>query len=185
MSPEQHLKVEWWPTGRVIPYVRNPRKLASGAVAKVAASLAEFGWRQPIVVDPDGVVIAGHTRLLAAQSLSQEKVPVHVACGLSAAQAKAYRIADNRTAAENAWDLELLPLELDELVALDCDLGLLGFETDELAGLRPAQASEGLTDPDEVPAPPSDPIVRPGDLWLLGSTGCCAAMRPAGRSSGV
>ena len=105
MSAEQHLKVEWWPTQRVTPYPHNPRKLAPGAVAKVAASLTEFGWRQPIVVDQDGVVIAGHTRLLAAQSLGQEAVPVHVACGLSAAQAKAYRIADNRTAAENTWDL--------------------------------------------------------------------------------
>ena len=137
-------------------------------MAKVAASLTEFGWRQPIVVDAQGVVIVGHTRLLAAQSLGQEQVPVHVACGLTAAQAKAYRIADNRTAAENSWDLELLPLELDELAALDCDLGLLGFEAEELAGLRPAQGSAGLTDPDEVPEPPACPVVRSGDLWLLG-----------------
>jgi ParB-like chromosome segregation protein Spo0J len=159
MSAEQHLKVEWWPIERAIPYVRNPRKLAPGAVAKVAASLKEFGWRQPLVVDQDGVVIVGHTRLLAAQRLGQEQVPVHIACGLTAAQAKAYRIADNRTAAENDWDLELLPLELDELVALDCDLGLLGFEAQELASLRPAQASAGLADPDEVPGPPACPVV--------------------------
>ena len=166
---ENRLSVEWWPTERVIPYARNPRKLGAAAVAKVAASLAEFGWRQPIVVDSDAVVIVGHTRLLAAQSLGHPQVPVHVAGGLTAAQTKAYRIADNRTAAENMWDLELLPLEIADLQLLDSDLGLLGFEADELAALLAPTPAPGLTDPDEVPLLPETPTSRLGDLWLLGS----------------
>lgn len=168
LNSDSRLSIEWWPIENVIPYARNPRKLGAAAVAKVAASLAEFGWRQPIVVDAGGVVIVGHTRLLAAQSLSESQVPVHVAGGLSEAQAKAYRLADNRTAAENSWDLELLPLEIADLQLLDSDLALLGFDPDELAALATPAPSPGLTDPDEIPPLPEEPVSRPGDLWLLG-----------------
>ena len=104
----------------------------------------------------------------AAQSLSQSQVPVHVAGGLSEAQAKAYRIADNRTSMENAWDLELLPLEIADLKLLDSDLALLGFDPDELAALAAPAPAPGLTDPDEIPPASDKPGSRSGDLWLLG-----------------
>jgi ParB-like chromosome segregation protein Spo0J len=133
----------------------------------VAASLAEYGWRQLIVVDPDGVIVVGHTRLLAAKRLSLTEVPVHVATDLTTQQIKAYRMADNRTAEESSWDLELLPLEIAELADLGYDLGVLGFNADELATLS-FTPTEGLADPDEVPDVPEEAITKLGDLWLLG-----------------
>ena len=105
------MKVELMDIGRVIPYARNPRR-NEAAVAKVAASIKEFGWRQPIVVDREMVILAGHTRYLAAQRLGMEKVPVHVAKDLTPQQARAYRIMDNRSRDASEWDLVLLPLEL-------------------------------------------------------------------------
>jgi ParB-like chromosome segregation protein Spo0J len=120
------------PIADVLPYAGNPRKNDT-AVAKVAASLREFGWRQPIVVDETLTVIAGHTRLLAARSLGMTTVPVHVAKGLTAAQVRAYRLADNRTAQEAEWDNDLLALELGALADQKFDLSLTGFDTGELA----------------------------------------------------
>ena len=128
------LSVEPWAIDRVIPYARNPRK-NDAAVAAVAASIKEFGWRQPIVVDEDGVVLAGHTRLAAARSLGMHEVPVHVAAGLTPAQAKAYRLADNRTNENAEWDDALLGLELADLRIDDFDLALTGFTDDELTKL--------------------------------------------------
>ena len=116
---------------KVIPYARNPRDNAK-AVAKVAASIKEFGFRQPIVVDAEMVVVAGHTRLEAARSLGMKKVPVHVAEGLSDQQTKAYRLADNRVAEEAVWDAELLGMELEELEAAEFDIELTGFDAGEL-----------------------------------------------------
>jgi DNA modification methylase len=133
----------------------------------VAASIAEYGWRQLIVVDPDGVIVVGHTRLLAAKRLGLTEVPVHVATDLTTQQIKAYRLADNRTAEESSWDLELLPLEIAELADLGYDLGVLGFNADELAKLT-FTPTEGLTDPDEVPEPADEAVTQRGDLWLLG-----------------
>jgi len=150
------LGVEWWPIERPVPYARNPRLAPEAAIAKVAASLAEYGWRQPIVVDEAGVIVVGHTRLLAAQRLGLEKVPVHVASDLSPAQVKAYRLADNRSAQETSWDYELLPLEIGELAALDYDIDVLGFDPDEVAAIM-ATPTSGLTDPDEVLTPPAKP----------------------------
>jgi len=164
---ETKLTVSWWPTDKPVPYARNPRVAPEAAIAKVAASITEFGFRQPIVVDEHGVVIVGHTRLLAAQRLGLEQVPVHIASGLTPEQVKAYRIADNRTAQESSWDSELLPLELSELLELGVALDLTGFDTEELAALL-ATPSEGLTDEDEVPEVPEEPITKSGDLWLLG-----------------
>jgi DNA modification methylase len=161
------LSVEWWPTGRPTPYARNARICPESAIAKVATSIKEYGFRQPIVVDAGGVVVAGHTRLLAAKTLDLKTVPVHVALDLSPAQVKAYRLADNRSAEETSWDLELLPLELEGLIELEYDLGLLGFEQGELAKLL-TTPKEGLVDPDELPDPPPEPVTRPGDLWELG-----------------
>jgi len=134
-AQRRSLTVEWWPVERPVRYARNARSCPEAAIAKVAGSLREFGFRQPIVVDEGGVVIAGHTRLLAAKRLGLTKVPVHVARDLTPQQVKAYRLADNRTAQETSWDLELLPLEIAELADLGYDLGVLGFDAEELTGL--------------------------------------------------
>jgi hypothetical protein len=157
------MKVEQVPIERVVPYERNPRK--GGAVDKVAASLTEFGWKQPMVVDGEMVVIAGHTRLAAAKKLGMATVPVLVAKDLDPAKVKAYRIADNRSAQDATWDAELLGFELADLQALAYDLPLLGFEPDELTRYLPAAIRE---DEDDVPGLPEEPISKPGDLWLLG-----------------
>jgi len=138
------------------------------AVDAVAASIKEFGWRQPVVVDKDGVIICGHTRWKAAQKLGLKKVPVHVATGLTPAQVKAYRLADNKSGEFAEWDMELLPIELAGLQDMDFDLDLTGFSDDDLAKLLNPGLKEGLTDPDDVPEPPDKAITQPGDLWLLG-----------------
>ncbi|MEO2015474.1 MAG: ParB N-terminal domain-containing protein, partial [Fuerstiella sp.] len=149
------------------PYEHNPR-INDAAVDVVATSIKEFGFRQPIVVDEDGVIIVGHTRFKAAQKLGLEKVPVHVAKGLTLAQVKAYRLADNKTGELAEWDYDLLPIELADLQGMDFDLDLIGFSQDDLARLLDPDVQEGLTDPDDVPEPPDDPITQPGDLWILG-----------------
>jgi DNA modification methylase len=151
---------------QIIPYDKNPR-VNDGAVDAVVASIREFGWRQPIVVDGQGVIVVGHTRFKAARKMGLAQVPVHVATDLTPAQARAYRIADNQTATIADWDMDLLPLELADLRAMDVDLNLLGFDAEELARLM-GEGTDGLTDPDDVPEPPANPITRPGDLWLLG-----------------
>lgn len=127
------MEIESWPLTKIIPYARNPRK--NQAVAAVKASIKEFGFRQPIVVDRDGVIVAGHTRYMAAQELELKVVPVHVATELTPIQIKAYRLADNRTAQNATWDDELLGLELQELQADDFDLDLTGFDDADLARL--------------------------------------------------
>jgi DNA modification methylase len=149
------------------PYANNPRK-NDVAVDSVAASIREFGFRQPLVVDTDGTIIVGHTRLKAAQKLGLDTVPVHVATDLTAAQVKALRIVDNQTAQLADWDFDLLPIELLDLQNMDFDLGLLGFDQDELNQLLNPDLKSGQCDPDEVPAPPDEATTRPGDLWLLG-----------------
>ncbi len=161
------MMIETRPIGSVKPYERNPRK-NDQAVDAVAKSLAEFGFRQPIVVDADGVVVVGHTRLKAAQKLGLATVPVHVAEDLTPEQAKAYRLADNRSGEIAEWDGELLPIELAELKDLGVDLSLLGWSPEELAEIA-AVGNPGLTDPDDVPAPPDEATTRPGDIWTLGN----------------
>ena len=155
------------PVSEIIPYHRNPR-VNDGAVKALMASIREFGFRQPIVVDPDMVVIVGHTRLKAAIQLGMTTVPVHIARDLTPAQLKAYRIADNQTATIAEWDFDLLPIELGELQALDFDMELLGFGSDEIAKIMGTEISDGQCDPDDVPLPPDEAVTRPGDLWLLG-----------------
>ncbi len=150
------------------PYPGNPRR-NDHAVAAVAASIREFGFRQPLVVDEEGVLVVGSTRYKAALRLGLKVVPVHVATGLTPAQLRAYRIADNKTAEIADWDGDLLAAELAELKALDFDLSLLGFPEAELQQWLAAEPSSGLTDPDEVPEPPDQPVTRPGDLWFLGN----------------
>ena len=112
------MKIEMWSIDRPVPYVRNTRKIPQKAIDKVAGSIQEFGWRQPIVVDKDEVIIVGHTRLKGAQKLGLKEVPVHIAENLSEAQVKAYRLADNRTGEETGWDEELLSLEIKELTEI-------------------------------------------------------------------
>ncbi|MGB0716810.1 MAG: ParB N-terminal domain-containing protein, partial [Phycisphaerae bacterium] len=150
------------------PYERNPR-INDKAIASVAASIEQYGFRQPIVVDSDGVIVVGHTRWKAAQRLGLTEVPVHVATELTPEQARAYRIADNKTGELAEWNLELLPAELAELQALDVDLGSLGFGTDELASLLDPGVGEGLTDLDQIPEPPDEATTQPGDLWVMRS----------------
>jgi len=166
------MKIETRDVSSIRPYENNPRHNAD-AVDAVAKSIEQFGWRQPIVVDANGVIVIGHTRLLAAKQLGMTTVPVHVAEGLSDAQIKALRIADNATGDIATWDYELLPLELKDLQAEDFDLSLLGFDEAELAKLLAPEGTEGLTDPDAVPEPPAEPITQPGDLWLLGAYTTC------------
>jgi DNA modification methylase len=159
------------PLGQIIPYARNPRR-NDKAVAAVAASIAEFGWRQPIVVDENMVVLAGHTRLEAARQLGLETAPVHVAKGLTEAQARAFRIMDNRSAQNAEWDEELLGLELGDLMEAEFDLGLTGFTEEELDALMNGLAGEGAgpqEGEDEIPETPEEPVSRPGDLWVLGN----------------
>ena len=161
------MKIEQRMLMDVQPYDNNPR-INDDAVAAVVASIREFGFRQPIVVDENGVIIVGHTRYKAAQQLGLEKVPVHVAKGLSPAQVKAYRIADNQTATLAEWNYDLLPIELTDLQGLDFDLDLLGFDTDELAKILSPELKDGQCDPDDVPEPPDEATTQKGDLWLLG-----------------
>jgi hypothetical protein len=154
-----------WPIDRPIPYARNSRKIPERAIDKVAASIKEFGFRVPIVVDTDNVIICGHTRLLAAKKLGLREVPVHVAENLTPAQVKAYRLMDNRSHEETDWDLELLGPELEELQGLDFDLALTGFDERELEDLL---ADPSLIDQANViPEVPAIATSVPGDLWLL------------------
>ncbi|MFO0804412.1 MAG: DNA modification methylase [Gemmataceae bacterium] len=161
------MEVQERPIGSIQPYENNPRVNDAGIDA-VAASIREYGFRQPIVVDERDVIIVGHTRYKAARKLGLATVPVHVARGLTESQARAYRIADNQTANLSAWDDERLPLELSALQDVGFDLSLTGFSGEELQELLAPAATGGLCDPDDVPEAPREPITRPGDLWLLG-----------------
>ncbi len=164
---EVNVNIELRPLAEIKPYEKNPR-INDAAVDAVAESIRRFGFRQPIVVDADGVIVCGHTRYRAAQKLGLTEVPVHVATDLTPEQIRAYRIADNKTAELAEWNLELLPIELAELKDAGIDWSLLGFDGDELARLLDPGVKQGLTDPDDVPEPPDEAITQPGDLWLLG-----------------
>ncbi|MBA2480452.1 MAG: ParB N-terminal domain-containing protein [Planctomycetes bacterium] len=163
------MNIESRPITALRPYENNPR-LNDTAVAAVAESIRRFGFRQPIVVDGQGVIVIGHTRWRAAQSLGMVEVPVHVASELTVDQIRALRIADNKTSEIAEWDLALLGIELKSLQSsgLEIDLEALGFDSDELAGLLDPGSHAGLTDPDVVPAPPAVATTRPGDIWVLG-----------------
>jgi len=162
------MKIEMWPLAGVKPYEKNPRK-NEGAIDAVAKSIAEFGFRVPIVVDGEGVVIAGHTRLKAAEKLGLAEVPVHIARELTADQVRALRIADNKLHELSSWDMELLPLELADLQSVDFDLALLGFSAEDLSAIMAPLGNEGLTDPDDVPGAPDAATTVPGDIWVLGN----------------
>lgn len=161
------MHIEMRPLADIRPYENNPR-INDNAVDAVADSIREFGFRQPIVVDEEGVVVVGHTRFKAAVKLGLTEVPVHVATGLGEAQLRAYRIADNQTARLSEWDQDKLVVELMELQKLDFNMDLTGFSSSELSELMAEPGTEGLTDPDAVPEPPDEATTQPGDLWVLG-----------------
>ena len=163
------LSIEYKSTRELVPYVNNSRTHSEQQVQQVAASIKEFGFTNPILIDHDGGIIAGHGRLQAAQLLSLDEVPTITLEGLTEAQRKAYVIADNQLALNAGWDLDSLKLEVDRLTELDFDISLLGFDDDMLAGLMEEEPSEGLTDEDEVPELVDDPVTVEGDVWILGN----------------
>ena len=153
----------------LIPYINNSRKHSDEQVAQIAASIQEFGWTNPILVDGDNGLIAGHGRLLAARKLGMSKVPVIELAHLSEAQKKALIIADNKLALNADWNTELLEVELKDLLAADFDLSLLGFDAEELhVLLNPEVHNEGLTNEDDVPDIPELPKSKEGDIYQLG-----------------
>jgi DNA modification methylase len=159
--------IELRATAGLIPYARNPRTHSRAQVGQIAASIREFGFTNPILIDEKGGVIAGHGRVLAAVELGLEQVPTIKLAYLSQTQRRAYVIADNQLALNAGWNSELLRLELGELKGFDFDLKLTGFSDLELGEIF-ADRTAGLTDPDEAPPLPEVPISRTGDLWLLG-----------------
>ncbi|HEV7255899.1 MAG TPA: DNA methyltransferase [Mesorhizobium sp.] len=161
------LQVSYRPLSELIPYARNARTHSDGQVAQIAASMREYGWTNPVLVDGESGIIAGHGRVLAARKLGLDQVPVIELGHLSPAQKRAYVLADNKLALNAGWDEELLGVELADLQELGFDLALTGFGADEITALT-SRGSPGLTDPDEVPPTPAEPVSRPGDLWVLG-----------------
>jgi len=162
------MKIEIADITSIKPYENNPRKLSETAIEKVAMSLKEYGFRQPIVVDKDRIIVAGHTRFRASKKLGLKQVPVSIIDNLTDEQINAYRIADNRTAEESEWDNELLKMEIKELEAKDFKLDLLGFNDEQLNDIL-FEEKQGLTDEDEVPETPEEPISKLGDIWKLGN----------------
>lgn len=175
-TPAPHLPsaIEHLLTDALVPYARNSRTHSPEQVAQIAASIREFGFTNPVLIDEHDTIIAGHGRTLAAQQLGLAQVPCIRLLHLTDAQRRAYVIADNKLAEQAGWDMATLARELEDLQDDGIDLHLLGFDDDELAALlddAPGQddgGGGGLTDPDDAPEPQPDPISRSGDVWLLG-----------------
>jgi len=161
-------KVERRPVADLIPYARNARTHSDAQVAQIAASVKEWGWTTPVLVDEAGSIIAGHGRVMAARKLGLTDVPVMVASGWSEAQKRAYVLADNQLALNAGWDIDLLKVEVGDLDLSGFDLGLIGFDDKLLADLL-AEPTDGLTDPDAVPEPPAEPVTVLGDVWVMGN----------------
>lgn len=159
--------VTWKATDDLLPYARNSRTHSDSQVAQIAASIREFGWTNPILVDQEGTIIAGHGRVMAARKLGEQRVPVITLAHLTDAQKRAYVIADNQLALNAGWDADMLKVEIADLTAAEFDLSLLGFDDKMLASLT-ADATEGLTDPDEAPEAPATPVTVLGDVWVMG-----------------
>lgn len=153
----------------LIPYARNSRTHSDSQVTKIAASIKEFGFLNPVIVDGENGIIAGHGRIMAAQKLGITEVPAIEASHLTDAQRRAYIIADNRLALDAGWDDEMLRVEFAELADAGFDLELTGFGLDEIAAINVDEIAEGLTDEDEVPEAPEEPVTVDGDVWLLGN----------------
>ena len=163
-------KIEQWPTDKLVPYARNARTHSQDQVAQIAASIAEFGFTNPILAGGDGVIVAGHGRLAAAQKLGIATVPVVVLDHLTPTQRRALVIADNRIAENAGWDEAMLQVELAALQDENFDLALTGFDADALADLLAGEetTTEGQTDDDAAPEVPETPVSRPGDIWICG-----------------
>lgn len=162
-------KIERRPISKLIPYVGNSRTHSDAQVAQIAASIKEFGWTNPILVDGDNTIIAGHGRLLAARKLGMDQVPVIVLDHLTKAQQRALVIADNQLALNAGWNMEMLKAEIADLKLDDFDIDLLGFDDKFLDGLLEPEPTKGLTDEDAVPDVPETPKTVLGDVWVLGN----------------
>jgi DNA modification methylase len=165
MTPQ----IEMCSVEELIPYAANSRTHSDAQVAQIAASIREFGWTNPILIDGDNTIIAGHGRLLAARKLGMEEVPAIVLDHLTKAQQRALVIADNQLALNAGWNLDMLKAEIEDLKLEDFDLGLLGFDDKFLDGLLEPEPTEGLTDEDAVPEVPAIPVTVEGDVWVLGN----------------
>jgi DNA modification methylase len=161
------VQIEMIPIDDVREYEGNPR-VNEPAVDGVAVSIKQFGFKVPVIVDGENVLLAGHTRVRAARKLGITEVPAVRADDLTPEQVRAFRIADNKLHELSSWNIDLLTVELAELKSLDVDLGSLGFSGDELAKLFGNDVTDGLCDPDEVPEPPDEAVTQRGDIWLLG-----------------
>ena len=160
-------KISMLATKDLIPYARNTRTHSDEQVNQIVSSIKEFGFTNPVLVDQDNMIIAGHGRVMAANKLKLDKVPTICLKHLTEAQKKAYIIADNRLALNAGWDEDMLKVELEELNDLEFDISLLGFEDNEIESLL-SEPTEGLTDEDAVPDLPEEPTTKLGDLWILG-----------------
>ena len=162
------MKIEQVKLDALIPYARNSRTHSDAQVAQIAASIKEFGFTNPVLIDETGSIIAGHGRVMAARKLAITDVPSIRLTHLTDAQKKAYVIADNKLALNAGWDDEMLAVELTDLKDMGFDLDLTGFSTDEIEALLAPVGTEGLTDEDAVPEVPEAPVTVLGDVWLLG-----------------
>lgn len=160
--------IEYVGIEKLIPFAKNSRTHSDGQVAQIAASIREFGFTNPVLIDEADGIIAGHGRVMAARKLKLTEIPCIRLAHLSDAQKRAYVIADNKLALNAGWDEAMLKLELADLKALDFDLELTGFNTDEIDALLAEKGTEGLTDPDDTPEPPVEPVTRLGDVWVCG-----------------
>jgi hypothetical protein len=158
----------------VDPYAHNSRLHSEADLDRIAASIGKWGWTNPVLVDENGTLIAGHGRVGAAAKLQLTSIPVIVARGWRDDEKQAYRLADNELAARASWDPDLLRDELSDLLSSDFDLDLIGFEPNRLEEILAGLGSSGLTDPDSAPEIPDQPVTRPGDVWLIGDhrVGC-------------
>ena len=163
------MEITYRKVGELVPYVNNARTHSDGQVAQICASIREYGWTNPVLIDENGMIIAGHGRVMAAQRMKMDEVPCIVLSGLTEAQKKAYVIADNKMALNAGWDDEKLKLELENLKELDFNLELTGFDTDELDQLLSLDDIDDLPeDIDDVPEPPKEAKSKLGDIYQLG-----------------
>lgn len=160
-------KVERRQVSDLLPYARNARTHSDEQVAQIAASIREWGWTTPVLVDEQNTIIAGHGRVMAANKLGIADIPVMVATGWTEAQKKAYVLADNKLAENAGWDMEKLKVEMIDLQAMEFDMPLIGFSEDELTKLL-ADKTQGLTDEDDAPEVPIKGVTEPGDVWICG-----------------
>ncbi len=162
------LKLESWPIDRLIPYARNPRTHSKAQISQIVASIQAFGFVNPVLVDPEGGIIAGHGRVLAARQPGMTQVPIIVLNHLTPVQKRAFMIADNKLALNAGWDFEMLRLELQDIAAQEIALPLTGFGKDELQELSARLSGSRLADADDAPALEQSAITQPGDIWELG-----------------